>query len=203
VADEIQSGVGRTGKMWAVQHWNVEPDILLVAKGIASGMPLAAMVARAEILESWSVGAHGSTYGGNPVACAAALATIELIRDGLVENAAARGDQALGALADLRAKHPGLVTDVRGKGLMIGIELDSPEHAEAVQFAAFERGLLVLECGRKTVRMCPPLTVSESEMATALRIFEASVAVVESRPGAVATEAAAVDALHPEGEVDG
>jgi 4-aminobutyrate aminotransferase len=178
VADEIQSGAGRTGRMWAVEHWGVEPDILLVAKGIASGMPLAAMVARAEIMEAWGKGAHGSTYGGNPVACAAALATIELLEGGLIDNAAARGDQALGGLRELAARHPALVTDVRGRGLMIGIELDTSEHAEAVQWACFERGLLVLEAGRTTIRMCPPLVVSEAEMATGLRIFEDALAAV-------------------------
>ncbi|HSL97180.1 MAG TPA: aminotransferase class III-fold pyridoxal phosphate-dependent enzyme, partial [Candidatus Deferrimicrobiaceae bacterium] len=116
-------------------------------------------------------GAHGSTYGGNPVACAAALATIPLLEGGLVENAAARGAQALAGLAEIgRANHE-VVTDVRGRGLMLGIEFDSPERAEAVQWAAFQRGLLVLECGVKTVRLCPPLIVSEPEMATALRIL--------------------------------
>lgn len=201
IADEIQSGTGRTGKMWAIEHWGVEPDILLTAKGLASGMPLAAMVARAEIMESWSIGAHGSTYGGNPVACAAALATIELLQGGLVENARVRGDQALAGLAELRAKHPRLVTDIRGKGLMLGVEFDSPEHAEEVQFAAFERGLLVLECGKQTVRMCPPLIVTADEMATGLRLFGEAVAEVAGRSGSVAREAALAGALH-EGEVD-
>ncbi|NJD26821.1 MAG: aminotransferase class III-fold pyridoxal phosphate-dependent enzyme [Chloroflexi bacterium] len=182
VADEIQSGAGRTGKMWAVEHWGVEPDILVTAKGIASGMPLGAMVARAELMESWSIGAHGSTYGGNPVACAAALATIALLEGGLVDNAAARGDQALAGLAELRREHPGIVHDVRGKGLMIGVEFDAPERAEAVQWEAFQRGLLVLECGAKTVRMCPPLIVSEAEMATALRIFGEAVAAAAGQP---------------------
>jgi 4-aminobutyrate aminotransferase len=201
VADEIQSGTGRTGKMWAVDHWGVEPDILLTAKGIASGMPLGAMVAKAEIMESWSIGAHGSTYGGNPVACAAALATIELLEGGLVDNAAVRGDQAFAGLQAIAARHPRLVTDVRGKGLMIGVEFDSPEHAEEVQFAAFERGLLVLECGVQTVRMCPPLIVSEAEMATGLRIFGEAIEDVATRGVEVADEAAKAGALH-EGEVD-
>ena len=201
VADEIQSGTGRTGKMWAIEHWGVEPDILLTAKGLASGMPLGAMVARAEIMESWSIGAHGSTYGGNPVACTAALATIELLQGGLVENARVRGDQALAGLAELQARHPRLVTDVRGKGLMLGVEFDSPEHAEEVQFAAFERGLLVLECGKQTVRMCPPLIISADEMATGLRLFGEAVTEVADRALAVAREAAMAGALH-EGEVD-
>src|SRR3954470_8870214 len=185
VADEIQSGTGRTGKMWAVEHWGVEPDILLTAKGIASGMPLGAMVTRAEIMESWQIGAHGSTYGGNPVACAAALATIELLEGGLVANAGERGDQAFVGLREIAARHPRLVTDVRGKGLMIGVEFDSPEAAEAVQWASFQRGLLVLECGKQTVRLCPPLTVTADEMATGIRLFGQAIADVAARAAAV------------------
>ena len=202
VADEIQSGAGRTGKMWAIEHWGVEPDILLVAKGIASGMPLGAMVAPATIMESWGMGAHGSTYGGNPVACAAALATIELLENGLVENAAARGDQALELLAELQHRLPGAVTDVRGKGLMLGVELASPELAEAVQWESFQRGLLVLECGRQTVRMCPPLVASAEDIETGIRIFGEAVAAVAANPAGVAREAAAAGALH-DGEVAG
>jgi 4-aminobutyrate aminotransferase len=202
VADEIQSGTGRTGKMWALDHWNVEPDILLTAKGIASGMPLGAMVAKAKIMESWSLGAHGSTYGGNPVACAAALATIELLEGGLVDNAAARGEQALRGLAEIAARHSGLVTDVRGKGLMLGVEFDSPETAEEVQYAAFERGLLVLECGLQTVRMCPPLVVDEAEMTTGIRIFGEAIDAVASDPKTVARHATAVGIDVHEGEVD-
>ncbi len=178
VADEIQSGAGRTGRMWAVEHWGVEPDILLTAKGIASGMPLGGMVARADLLESWTAGAHGSTYGGNPVACAAALATIDLLEGGLVENARVRGAQALDALRPLISRHPRLVRDVRGIGLMLGVEFDTPEHAEEVQWAAFQRGLLVLECGKRAVRLSPPLTVSDDEMTTALRLFAAAGAEV-------------------------
>ena len=202
VADEIQTGAGRTGKMWALEHWGVEPDILLVAKGIASGMPLGAMVARAEIMESWSIGAHGSTYGGNPVACAAALATIELLEGGLIENAAARGDQAMAGLRELLGRHPGTVIDVRGKGLMIGVEFAAPELAEAVQFACFERGLLVLECGVQTVRLCPPLVASASDVDTALRIFGNAVAAVAAEPARVALDAVAAGAMN-DGEVAG
>jgi 4-aminobutyrate aminotransferase len=202
VADEIQSGAGRTGKMWAVEHWNVEPDILLVAKGIASGMPLGALVARAEIMESWGIGAHGSTYGGNPVACAAALATIELLEGGLVDNARARGEQATGLLQEVAGRFPGVITEIRGKGLMLGIEFDSPERAEAVQWAAFERGLLVLECGKQTVRMCPPLIVSAEEMATGVRIFGEAVAAAVAHPGRVIDDAVQAGAMH-DGEVDG
>jgi 4-aminobutyrate aminotransferase len=202
VADEIQSGAGRTGRMWAVEHWNVEPDILLVAKGIASGMPLGALVARAEIMESWGIGAHGSTYGGNPVACAAALATIELLEGGLVENARARGEQAMTLLGALAGRFPSVITEIRGKGLMIGIEFDSPERAEAVQWAAFERGLLVLECGKQTVRMCPPLIVTADEMVTGVRIFGEAVAAAVAHPGQVIDDAVQAGAMH-DGEVDG
>jgi 4-aminobutyrate aminotransferase len=202
VADEIQSGAGRTGKMWAVDHFDVEPDILLVAKGIASGMPLAAMVARAEIMESWGIGAHGSTYGGNPVACAAALATIELLEGGLVDNAAARGEQAMAGLRQLQARHPDTVIDVRGLGLMIGVEFADPKLAEAVQWACFQRGLLVLECGVQTVRLCPPLVASAGDIETGVRIFGEAVAEVEAHPSEIARQAATAGALHG-GEVDG
>ncbi|MBA2720799.1 MAG: aminotransferase class III-fold pyridoxal phosphate-dependent enzyme [Chloroflexi bacterium] len=178
IADEIQSGAGRTGTMWAIEQWGVKPDILLTAKGIASGMPLGAMVARADLLEAWGPGAHGSTYGGNPVACAAALATIELLQGGLIENAAARGAQAVAGLTPLRERHPLLVRDIRGRGLMLGVEFDTAEHAEEVQWAAFQRGLLVLECGKSSVRMAPALVVSEAEMVTALRIFGEAVAAI-------------------------
>jgi 4-aminobutyrate aminotransferase len=196
VADEIQSGAGRTGRMWAVEHWGVEPDILLTAKGIASGMTLGAMIARAELLEAWGRGAHGSTYGGNPVACAAALATIELLEGGLIDNAAARGDQALAELARLRARFPSLVRDVRGKGLMLGIEFDTAEHAEEAQWEAFQKGLLVLECGRSTVRMSPPLTVTEAEMTTGLRIFSEAVAAVAGDRGEILAAATAAGAMN-------
>jgi 4-aminobutyrate aminotransferase len=202
VADEIQSGAGRTGKMWAVDHWDVEPDIVLIAKGIASGMPLGAMVARAEIMEAWSIGAHGSTYGGNPVACAAALATIELLEGGLVENAAARGEQAMAGLRDIQARFPKSVLDVRGLGLMIGVEFADPRIAEEVQLAAFKRGLLVLECGKQTVRMCPPLVASAEDIDTGVRIFGEAVEVVATHPSEIARQAAAAGAMH-DGEVDG
>jgi len=176
IADEIQSGAGRSGKMWAVEHEGVEPDILLTAKGIGSGMPIAGMIARAELLEAWGPGSHGSTYGGNPVACAAALATIDLLEDGLVENAAVQGERAMAALAAIQARYPGIITDVRGKGLMIGIELDTPDRAERVEWGCFERGLLVLQAGKSCVRLSPPLIVSGDEIDTAMRIFEEALA---------------------------
>jgi len=202
VADEIQSGAGRTGKMWAVEHWGVEPDILLVAKGIASGMPLGALVARAEIMESWGVGAHGSTYGGNPVACAAALATIELLEGGLVHNAAERGSELLAGLGQVWQRHSGSVLDVRGKGLMVGVEFADPKLAEEVQWACFMRGLLVLECGKQTVRLCPPLIANSEDIRTAVRIFGEAVDAVAAHPSEIASQAEAAGAMH-DGEVDG
>ncbi|HTK45458.1 MAG TPA: aminotransferase class III-fold pyridoxal phosphate-dependent enzyme [Patescibacteria group bacterium] len=202
VADEIQSGAGRTGKMWAVEHWGVEPDILLVAKGIASGMPLGAMVARAEIMEAWGIGAHGSTYGGNPVACAAALATIELLEGGLTGNAADRGAELITGLRGLMQRFPRSVIDVRGKGLMVGVEFADPKLAEEVQWACFTHGLLVLECGKQTVRLCPPLIASADDIRTAVRIFGEAVEAVATHPSEIARQAEAAGALH-EGEVAG
>lgn len=195
VADEIQSGAGRTGRMWAVEHWGVEPDILLSAKGIASGMPLGAMLARASVMEAWGPGAHGSTYGGNPVACAAALATLELLEDGLIANAAARGAQALAGLWALAARFEGLIREVRGLGLMLGIEFDTPDHAEEVQWECFQRGLLVLECGRSSVRLSPPLVVSEAEMTTGLGLFGEAVAAVAGEHGEILAAAGAAGAM--------
>ena len=177
IADEVQSGAGRTGKMWAIEHFGVEPDILLTAKGIASGMPIGAMIARADVMD-WKTGSHGSTYGGNPVALAAMMETIALLEEGLIGNAAERGQQGLRGLRPLIEHYPTLVRDVRGKGLMIGIQFDSGDTAEAVQMQAFDRGLLVLEAGDDCVRMSPPLVVTADEMATAVRIFTESVAHV-------------------------
>jgi 4-aminobutyrate aminotransferase len=177
IADEVQSGAGRTGKMWAIEHFGVEPDILLTAKGIASGMPIGAMIARAEVMD-WTTGAHGSTFGGNPVALAAMMETIDLLEEGLIANAAERGEQGLRGLRPLLEHFPDLVRDVRGKGLMIGIQFDSGDTAEAVQMQAFDRGLLVLEAGDDCVRMSPPLVVTTDEMATAIRILTDSVAHV-------------------------
>ncbi|HLB44457.1 MAG TPA: aminotransferase class III-fold pyridoxal phosphate-dependent enzyme, partial [Candidatus Limnocylindrales bacterium] len=167
VADEVQSGAGRTGKMWAIEHWGVKPDILAAAKGLASGMPIGAMVARADLM-SWSKGHHGSTFGGNAVSCAAALETIALLKEGLIDNAAERGRQALDGLRPLLAEHGGLVRDVRGKGLMIGVQFQDGDTAEAVQWACFTRGLLVLEAGDDVVRMSPPLVVTADEVDTAV-----------------------------------
>jgi 4-aminobutyrate aminotransferase len=180
VADEVQSGMGRTGRMWAIQHFGVAPDILLSAKGIASGMPLGAMVAREELM-TWETGAHGSTYGGNPLSCAAALATIELVEGGLAENAAQVGAVLLEGLRGIRERHPDLVAEVRGLGLMIGVAFRGHEQAVAVEQAAFRRGLLVLGCGEDAIRMSPPLVFREDQAKTALEVFEEAIAEVEAR----------------------
>jgi 4-aminobutyrate aminotransferase len=178
VVDEIQSGAGRTGRMWAVEHEAVEPDILLTAKGIASGMPLAAMVTRAPILEAWPAGSHGSTFGGNPVACAAALATIDLLEEGLIQNAGIQGARALAALGALPERYPGVVREVRGRGLMIGIELDAHDRAEALELECLRRGLLVLGAGKTTVRLSPPLTVTAEQVDIGVRILGEAVRAV-------------------------
>jgi 4-aminobutyrate aminotransferase len=180
VADEVQSGMGRTGRMWAIQHWGVEPDVILTAKGLASGMPIGAMIAR-EHLMTWSAGAHGSTFGGNPVSCAAALATIALLEDGLIENAAERGEQVQAALRPLMAAFPDHVRDVRGKGLLVGVQFDSGATAAAVEHAAFQRGLMVLTAGDDVVRISPPLVISERETASGCRVFAEAVAAVAGR----------------------
>lgn len=178
VADEVQSGMGRTGKMWAIEHFGVEPDILLSGKGIASGMPLGAIVARDEIMTSWEVGAHGSTYGGNPLCCAAALATIELIEGGLMDNARQVGDVFLEGLRGIKERYPELIVDVRGLALMIGVEFADGERRTAVEQAAFRRGLLVLGCGEQVIRMAPPLVFREDQVKTALDVLEEAVAEV-------------------------
>ena len=178
VADEIQSGMGRTGKMWAVEHFDVVPDILLAGKGIASGMPLGAMIARSDLM-TWESGRHGSTYGGNPLSCAAALATIDLISKELSDNALEVGDFLMDALRSIEGRHE-VVEDVRGLGLMLGVEFDTAEHADAVEKESFRRGLLVLQAGDKTVRLAPPLVINRRQAATGVRLFEEAIAAVES-----------------------
>ena len=182
VADEVQSGAGRTGKMWAIEHWGVEPDILLTAKGIASGMPIAGMIAKDEVM-TWGPGAHGSTYGGNPVACAALIETVRMLEGELVANAAVRGDQARTGLRAIQQRHPATIREVRGLGLMIGIEFDSAETSDAIQTACFQKGLLVLEAGEGAIRLSPALIVSEEQIETGLRIFAEAVAEVEAASG--------------------
>jgi len=176
VADEVQCGMGRTGRMWAVEHFDVEPDILLSGKGIASGMPLGAMIAREDLM-TWRFGAHGSTYGGNPVSCAAALATIRLIEEGLVENARTVGARLMNGLRDVQQRQD-VITEVRGLGLMIGIGLKDHETADLVEKAAFRRGALVLGCGDDAIRMSPPLVFREDQADTAVSIFEEACAEV-------------------------
>jgi 4-aminobutyrate aminotransferase len=172
VADEVQSGMGRTGRMWAIEHSGVQPDVLISAKGIASGLPLGAFMARAPLMESWGAGAHGSTYGGSPVPCAAGLATLEVIEsEGLLGNASTQGSFLLDGLRDLWRAHPEVITDVRGVGLMIGVEVRTAELAELVQRRAFERGLLVLECGERSIRVSPPLVITRDQAAAALKIL--------------------------------
>jgi len=177
VCDEVQSGMGRTGKMWAVEHMGVEPDVLLAGKGIASGMPLGAMIARDERM-TWTAGAHGSTYGGNPISCAAALATIDVIeREHLLENAAKVGDLLQNGLRDLQTRQDA-IREVRGLGLMIGVDLPDHAAAAAVERAAFERGLLMLTCGERAIRVCPPLVFREDQARVTLELFEEVVAAV-------------------------
>jgi 4-aminobutyrate aminotransferase len=178
VADEVQSGMGRTGKMWAIEHFGVEPDIVLAGKGIASGMPLGAMIAREDLM-TWEVGAHGSTYGGNPVACAAALASLRLIEGGLMDNAREMGDVLMGGLRRMAERHPA-IRDVRGLGLMIGIQFPDHDVMSAVEQAAFHKGLLVLGCGDDVIRMSPPLVIRRDQVDTALEVFEEAVAEVSS-----------------------
>ena len=185
VADEVQSGMGRSGKMFAIEFTGVEPDVMAIAKGIASGLPLGVAVARAGLM-AWPPGAHASTFGGNPVSCAAALATIALLKESLVANAADVGAHLMAGLKDLAGKHP-LIGDVRGRGLMIGVELvrdrQTKERAtnerDAVVTAAFNRGLLVLGAGRNAVRFSPPLVLTRAEADTAVGIFDQALTEVE------------------------
>ena len=169
VADEVQSGMGRTGHLLAVEHWGVEPDIVCLAKGIASGLPLGAFIARAEQM-SWPPGSHGSTFGGNPVACAAGLATLDLLEDGLMDNAARVGAVMQDGLREIAAGSND-ITDVRGIGLMLAIELRTPELAARLVQSAFERGLLLLTAGTRAVRISPPLVLNPDEAATGLEII--------------------------------
>jgi len=185
IADEVQSGMGRTGKWWAIEHFETEPDIFTTAKGIASGMPLGACVARKSVM-TWERGAHGNTYGGNPLACAAALATIELLEQEYLQNAAEAGRYLLDALHEIQTRHPS-IGDVRGIGLMIGVEfvLDrktkepAKDLTERIVQLAFERGLLLLSCGKSVIRIAPPLCITRPEIDEGLRIFEEAITVAE------------------------
>lgn len=189
IVDEVQSGVGRTGKWWAVEHFGVEPDIVASAKGIASGLPLGACIARESVM-TWPKGAHGNTYGGNPIACAAALATIELLEDKYLANAAEVGQYTMDALEEIQARHTSM-GDVRGKGLMIGVEFVKDKNSKEpneeirnmIEHTAFEHGLLTLGCGKSTIRFAPPLCITKKEVDEALGIFEESVTMAEKEQG--------------------
>jgi 4-aminobutyrate aminotransferase len=169
VADEVQSGMGRTGTLLAIEHWDVEPDIVCLAKGIASGLPLGAFIARAEQM-SWPPGSHGSTFGGNPLACAAGIATLDLIEDGLMDNADRVGAIMKDGLREIAMTHK-QITDVRGMGLMLAIEFKTPEQAGQLVQSAFEKGLLLLTAGQRAVRISPPLVLNPEEAATGLEII--------------------------------
>lgn len=185
IADEVQCGVGRTGKWWGIENFGVEPDIVCTAKGIASGMPLGAMIAR-EHVATWPRGAHGNTYGGNPLACAAALATLELIGSEYMHNAAVVGEYALDSLHEIAARHPS-IGQVRGIGLMIGIEFvkdrQTREPAERLRDEvidlAFERGALTLGCGKSVIRFSPPLCITQAEVDEGLAILEEAILLAE------------------------
>jgi 4-aminobutyrate aminotransferase len=185
VVDEVQSGVGRTGKWWAVEHTGVQPDIVCMAKGIASGMPLGIMMSKAEIMD-WVPGSHASTFGGNPVCIAAALATLDVIeKEGLLKNSEEVGNYMLKRMADWPSKHR-IVGDVRGRGLMIGIEIIKDkktkeygnEERDRIVELAFERGILFLGCGPSTVRIAPPLVVTRDEADAAMDALEESIEIV-------------------------
>ena len=166
IMDEIQAGVGRTGKFFACEHDGVVPDIITVAKGIASGMPLGAIIARADIMK-WQPGAHGSTFGGNPVCCAAALATLDLVEGGFMANAAKMGDVLMRGSKQLASTHKHIV-DVRGRGLMMGLELSDPALVKRVVLGAFQKGVLLLGAGKSAIRLAPPLTIDEEDIRIAL-----------------------------------
>jgi len=188
VVDEVQSGMGRSGKMFAIEYSGVEPDVMAIAKGIASGLPLGVAVARGALM-TWPPGAHASTFGGNPVSCAAAIATIDLLKKGLVANAAAVGEHLSNALRALAEKHP-LIGDVRGRGLMIGVELvrdrrtkeRATDERDRVVDAAFRRGLLLLGAGKNAIRFSPPLVLTRGQAETAARIFDEALTEVSDTP---------------------
>jgi len=180
ICDEVQSGMGRSGTMWAIEQEGVQPDIITAGKGIASGLPLGAMIARDDVM-SWEPGAHGSTYGGSPVPCAAALATLDVIEEeGLMANASRMGELFLAGLREVATRHP-IITDVRGRALWIGLSFgDSHDLATAVEQACFHKGLLALGCGDDAIRISPPLVFREDQVRAALEVFEEAVAEVEA-----------------------
>jgi 4-aminobutyrate aminotransferase len=181
VADEVQSGMGRTGKMFAMEHFGVEADIIALAKGIASGLPLGAMIAPANIMD-WEAGSHASTFGGNPLSCQAAMATIDLLEKKLMQNATIQGERLITGLRHLQNIYV-CIGDVRGKGLMVGVELvkdrETKEPADdwraQIISNTFEKGLLLLGCGENSIRFCPALNVTSAEIDECLTIFEEAV----------------------------
>jgi len=186
IVDEVQSGIGRTGKWWAIEHSNVEPDIVCFAKGVASGVPMGGILARASVMD-WPEGSHGNTYGGNPLACRAALATLDLVESEFMVNAQRMGDYAMDALEEIQSRHPA-IGEIRGKGLMIGVELidgdgaKQPAHdlRERLIKEAFDRGLLLLGCGESSVRLAPALSIEEELLDEGLRIMEESISTVST-----------------------
>jgi 4-aminobutyrate aminotransferase len=190
IADEVQSGMGRTGKWWAIEHFGVEPDIICSAKGIASGMPLGAIIARQHVM-SWPPGSHGTTFGGNPISCAAALVTIDLIEQGYMANAAEQGAYIKDALEEMKPHHPSLKHGrVAGLGLMVGAELvmdeertPAPALRNAVEKTAMDNGLLILGCGENTLRFCPPLMIEREDVQEGLERFDRSLTQAEQAAG--------------------
>jgi len=185
--DEVQSGVGRTGKWWAIEHFGVEPDILCSAKGIAAGLPLGVMASKAEI-QDWTPGSHASTFGGNPVSCAAALAVLDIIKtDKLLENATEQGSYIKKRLEEMKETHP-MIGDVRGKGLMVGVEIvkdkDSKEVAPKatgdIMMECFRNGLAIVNCGVNIIRWMPPLTITRDLVEPSLEIFEKALSKIEA-----------------------
>jgi len=185
IADEVQSGMGRTGKWWAIENFGVEPDVITSAKGIASGLPLGACIARRSVMD-WSRGAHGNTYGGNPLSCAAALKTIELLEREYLQNAGEVGQYTIDALQEIAARHPS-IGEVRGIGLMIGVEFvkdkttQEPDEGlrNSLVHNAFERGLLLLGCAKSVIRIAPALSINKSEIDEGLAIFEEALTLAE------------------------
>ena len=186
ITDEVQSGVGRTGKWWAIEHWGVEPDIVCFAKGIASGIPLGGIIAKESVM-TWPEGAHGNTFGGNPVACRAGIATLDLIENSFMQNAAEMGEYTLDALTEIMTRHPS-IGDVRGKGLMIGIELvkdretkePASELRDAIVEGAFKRGMIGLGSGKNSIRIAPPLNISRELIDEGLMMLEAAITDAEA-----------------------
>lgn len=186
IVDEVQTGVGRTGRWWAIEHWGVEPDILCTAKGIASGLPLGGIIARKSV-STWPTSAHGNTYGGNPLAAVAALATLDVLENGGIQNAAEQGDYMLARLNQMAARHPS-IGDVRGKGLMIGVEFvqdkanktpDARIRNRIVELA-FEHGLLLMGCGANSMRLIPPLVIERDQVDEGLDIFDYVIGMAEA-----------------------